>query len=202
MRPGLVVTIRINPSDCMSVLDVVRAAGLDLDGASFASLTSLALGSLLETMRRDKIIPTRTGFEYMEMMAGYHGSQRTKKKVAVANAIHTVGSDIATPALEPRTNRFSHVHLLSAVQHVRPLSQDNAELSYPPVEPAVSSFAETARQQPVEAPQHEELAKARERLTRLCEKRDMCEDLRNGMSWTGEDESEYNRLCRIVYPEG
>lgn len=68
---GRVVKIRINPDDCMSVIDVIAQTGLLPKGASFAQVVTTALATLLEGVRRAKIIPTRDGFEYAAMMAEY-----------------------------------------------------------------------------------------------------------------------------------
>lgn len=65
---GKVARIRLNPTDCMGVIDVVAHIGLDPKVYSFDQVTRLALSSLLEAVRQHNIIPTRDGFEYGDMM--------------------------------------------------------------------------------------------------------------------------------------
>ena len=103
MRPGKVVTIRINPKDCMSILDVLGVTNQMIKGASFPALASLALSALLETVRKNGAIPTRDGFEYNDMMAPYIGTRRDGVKLAVADTIHRAGSEmrIASVPQEP-----------------------------------------------------------------------------------------------------
>ena len=40
MRPGEVVTVRINPTDCMGIADVLVAGGIDAEGMSCAQATA------------------------------------------------------------------------------------------------------------------------------------------------------------------
>jgi hypothetical protein len=99
MRPGLVTSIRVNPKDCMSVIDVMDVTGLKSDGMSFSSMVSLAFSSLLATCRKNGVIPDRDGFEFTEMVGPYL-NQSHKKKVHVSNVLRSMGSDIALPAVE------------------------------------------------------------------------------------------------------
>lgn len=101
MRPGLVVTIRVNPKDCMAVVDVIRKTGMDIPGASFASLVSLTLGSLLQMAREAELIPTRDGFEYSEMMQSYEGTRSRRRKLEIANALRDVGRNVTLRTLKP-----------------------------------------------------------------------------------------------------
>lgn len=94
MRPGKVVTIRINPKDCMGILDVLELSNQRIPGASFPVMASLTLSSLLETMRQNGIIPTRDGFEFDGMMREFIEPKRTKTKLEIADAIHSAGSDM------------------------------------------------------------------------------------------------------------
>lgn len=72
MRPGKVTTLRINPQDCMAIVDVCKALGIPLTGAtSFSQATKIALASCLESLRQSGTIPTRDGFEYSEMMRAF-----------------------------------------------------------------------------------------------------------------------------------
>jgi hypothetical protein len=99
LRPGIVSSIRVNPKDCMSVIDVMDKAGVNIQGMSFSGMVSLALSSLLENCRQQELIPTRDGFEFTEMVGPYL-NQSHAKKVHVTNTIGSLGSRIQAPAIE------------------------------------------------------------------------------------------------------
>lgn len=99
MKAGLVTSIRVNPKDCMSIIDVLNAGGVNFDGMSFASMTSLALSSLLETSRKAGLIPTRDGFEYLTMMQPYI-SKQNGRKLAITAAMSGLGGAIKAPVVE------------------------------------------------------------------------------------------------------
>lgn len=91
MRIGKVVQIRINPSDCQSVLDVVKAAGDNpYDGRSFASCVSAALSSLIGVAKKGGIIEEPDPFLYDDRLrvfrgeVGKGGNSRVKKTKADA----------------------------------------------------------------------------------------------------------------------
>jgi hypothetical protein len=70
-RPGLVVTLRINPRDAMSIIDVLKRLEISSVNISFAQATKIALSSALESFRQTGLIPDRTGFEYSDMIAPF-----------------------------------------------------------------------------------------------------------------------------------
>lgn len=100
MKAGHVVTIRINPRDCQSVLDVLDAAGVPRKALSFAQCVSLSLGSLLETARRNGLIPEPDEFEYLNRMSEYMTPDRRRKSARVADALHNLGGRLRSPALD------------------------------------------------------------------------------------------------------
>ena len=91
MKAGHVVSIRVNPRDCQSVLDLLDAAGIPRRALTFAQCVSLALGSSLETFRKDGTLPEVDEFEYLNRMQPYLG--RMAKRVRVANTIHSAGGE-------------------------------------------------------------------------------------------------------------
>lgn len=97
IRPGVVTTIRVNPADAMAVVDVVNAAGVYTKGMSFASMVSLALSSLLQTMRDQDVIPKRDGFEYNELVQPYLG--QNGKKLEITKAMTAAGSKVKARGL-------------------------------------------------------------------------------------------------------
>jgi hypothetical protein len=102
VRPGVVSTIRVNPKDCMSIIDVIALTGIDTTGMSFAAMTSLALSSLLETARQNGQVPTRDGFEFNEMMLPWANGVRNKKKLEITAAIGNLGSKLCAPPIASR----------------------------------------------------------------------------------------------------
>ena len=127
-RSGNVVTLRVNPKDCMSAVDLVRAAGIHTGGMSFSMLISLAFSSAMQTFRDQGIIPDREGWEYGELVAPFiRGEQQ--RKLVVAKTIATLGSEMplkgvsgplqenvrgeATPTLTPaQLERFAEINTL------------------------------------------------------------------------------------------
>jgi hypothetical protein len=104
-RLGNVVTLRINPKTCMSVVDVLTTAEIKMEGMSFAMMVSLALDSTMQTLRDAKLIPEREGWEYLQLV-GPHVGQTDAKKLQVTNTLKALGSElhvkgISVPAEEP-----------------------------------------------------------------------------------------------------
>lgn len=102
MRAGLVATVRINPKDCMSVIDVMKKAGVNTNGMSFPAMVSLAMSAMLNGLREQQIIPDRDGFEYLDMMTPYMNG-RNARKLEISRTIHDTGSriNLSLPS-EPR----------------------------------------------------------------------------------------------------
>lgn len=80
MKGGKVVTIRVNPQDCLSVLDVVNSLDIDKGNMTFATQVSLALTCAIDTLRKLKAIPENDGFAYLERMQPYEGGKSTKNR--------------------------------------------------------------------------------------------------------------------------
>lgn len=91
MKAGVVVSIRVNPRDCQSVLDLLDKAGIPRRALTFAQCVSLALGSSLETFRKDGTLPEVDEFEYLNRMTPYLG--RTAKRLRVANTLSNAGGE-------------------------------------------------------------------------------------------------------------
>lgn len=134
MRAGLVATIRINPKDCMSVLDVMEKAGVNTNGMSFPAMVSLALSATLNGLRTEGLIPDRDGFEYLDMMTP-HMNGRNKRKLEITKTIHDAGSrmNISLPAEHREVNPLSPVQVMQAAAamtpEVRELKQEFTDLN-------------------------------------------------------------------------
>ena len=99
LKPGRVIYIRVNPKDCMSCIDVVQKAGMNLQRASFSLIASAALSSALESFRQNGIIPDREGFEYTDMMKDYPmtDKQERARALAINRTFSLAGSNINIP---------------------------------------------------------------------------------------------------------
>lgn len=102
MRAGSVVTIRVNPRDSMSVVDLAKQSGLVMEGMSFAQMVSLTLSGCLEELRKKGIVPDREGFEYSQIVGPYL-NQRNGKKLAITEQIHKMGSEFRVELTLPET---------------------------------------------------------------------------------------------------
>lgn len=109
LRPGNVVTIRINPTDCMSVVDVVKQAGVLTPGMSFASMVSLSLSSVMQTLRDQGIIPERDGFEYLEIVGPYI-SKQDARKIEISKTLASAGSRIKVSGLSQPKHEAGPTH--------------------------------------------------------------------------------------------
>jgi hypothetical protein len=108
LRAGQVVRIRVNPTDCLSVLDLMQAVGIKTTGMSFSQCASLALSSLLHTARHSKILPEPDGFDYLQRMQPFaQGNISQKAKLEMTNRIHAQGATFQAPSL-PEIIRGEH----------------------------------------------------------------------------------------------
>jgi hypothetical protein len=183
LKTGEVVRIRVNPTDTLSVLDLLAAVGISTTYMSYSQCVSLALSSLLETARQHKLIPEPDGFDYNNRMAKFrgHNSLNHKKKLETNAAIERLGSDF----------KIAHA----------PKFQESPEVL------RQRALDATSQRQPNEAaaqqmPLSEDERYARQRLTELCAKRDAAEDNTPGILWSDSDEAEFQKLYKVVYPNG
>lgn len=102
MSVGETVKIRVNPRDCMGVVDVINNTGMVTVGMSFPMACSLVLSSLLESAREAKLIPERDGFEYLEVMQQFSDKDKRKKKLAITQMHKMIGSELRAPAVQQR----------------------------------------------------------------------------------------------------
>ncbi len=118
MRPGRVVYIRVNPKDCMSVVDVASKVGLLPPGTAFAQAVSIALSSALESFRQSGVIPVREGFEFSQMMSKFPSTAGEKRlrALSIARALHSAGSDGQVPAVESNPERMRHARRLEELR--------------------------------------------------------------------------------------
>lgn len=87
MIPGNVVTIRVEPEDCMAVADIVSISGVHIRGMSFSAAVSQVLKALLEYHRLNGNIPKRTGFDYEEVMQPFADKSKGGKKSVITASL-------------------------------------------------------------------------------------------------------------------
>jgi hypothetical protein len=176
MKGGIVATIRINPEDCQSVLDVMEKAGVTTRGMSFAAMASLAMSSLLNAARQDGIIPTPDPFQYLNRLQPYIKAKHGRK-LAITEALHNEGARLKAPPITAS------------------LTDAEPEAAGPS---AVSS--QTAPQ--AQGYSTEEIREAAVRLTELLNLKDAADEGAPGVTWTAQNEEEFLKVYAIVYPDG
>lgn len=172
LKAGRVSRIRVNPKDCQSVLDIMKAAEIDTRSMSFDMQVSLALSSLLNSARASNLIPEPDPFEYLNRMAPYIGHKHNSQKARLTSQIGELGPKLRSPILR------------------------EAERPAPSPAPATAPVTDEAS-----AEQAEYVRSATSRLTELLAKKDRAED-DSGILWSDRDEQELKECMSIVYPEG
>ena len=87
-RGGVVARIRVNPRDCLSILDILQSNGIDIQGMSFSAITSLAMTCMLESLRKGEVIPRNDGFDYNERMGPYLEGKSTSDKSGLTGGLY------------------------------------------------------------------------------------------------------------------
>ncbi len=136
MRVGRVVSIRVNPKDCMSAIDVVEKIGLNVPGISFSQIVSAAFSSAMESLRQAGVIPTRDGFEFRQMMAAYPAAIKGARgrALSIANTFQMAGPDAQVKAVAPSREvtqaqqRLDELLLHSEADPLNISSADQAEM--------------------------------------------------------------------------
>ena len=111
---GRVARIRVNPQDCMAVVDVLRLLELKPEQFTFDQAVRVALSSLLESARSHNAIPRRDGFEYSQMMSQFiqrFTTDRTKT-FEVTKLINTASIRASVPdhTAERKFRRFEELN--------------------------------------------------------------------------------------------
>lgn len=113
MKTGMVTQIRVNTKDCLAILDLMEIIGVNpYDGRSFAQCTSMALASMIATMRKSGVLQEEEdGFQYMNRMAVFQEQKNTKKKHNAMQAIygriqHGMEAPTLTPGYIEKENQY------------------------------------------------------------------------------------------------
>ena len=173
MKAGLVVRLRVNPKDCQSILDLLDKVGVPYQNLSFSQCTSIALASLLETARTHKTLPEPDPFQFINRMGNFIGQGHTMQRKRLA-AANALGN-IGEHFQAPTTEPARPLHNNPSSFHGDP----------PAAEPMSADRMRDAR-----------------RLSELASKKDMWENGNRSVSWSSQDEEEYQQLYKVIYPEG
>jgi len=126
MKAGNVVSIRVNPTDCMAVVDVIKKTGVYTPGMSFAQMVSLALSGVLQTLRDTQLIPDREGWEYNELVGPYINKQNGRK-LEVTKVINSIGSELKVSGLSKPTQTVGGMSTWAKFQELA-AKKEQAEL--------------------------------------------------------------------------
>lgn len=119
MKAGMVVSIRVNPKDCQSVLDLMESVGIKIGGQSFSQLCALAFSSLLEGARLQGAIPEPDAYQYLNRMGQYHKGKMTSRKHAIAQTVYGAGTEFRAPTLQGRQEEELPEHLRPTAEQLR-----------------------------------------------------------------------------------
>lgn len=126
--PGRTVRIRVNPQDCMAVVDVMRILDLKVVQFTFDQAVRIVLSSLLESSRSHGAIPRRDGFEFTQMMKGFIQRITTDrtKTFEVTKLLNTTSIQAAMPDRE-REGKFRRFEELNLKQEIDAINVTEAE---------------------------------------------------------------------------
>lgn len=130
MKAGRVVHIRVSPKDCMGCIDVLQKNGIIVRGTSFPQVVSMALKSLLNTVRGVGVIPDRDGFEYNEMMEPFADPNNRERKLDITNQLEFLGDKLVVPPIALRVEEESSpavTRLENKIKEVYALQQADPE---------------------------------------------------------------------------
>ena len=80
MAAGVVVRVRVNPSTCIAVLDVLESVGIDPADKSFATCVSSALNILVETAQQSGVLPKVDPYQFANRMRRHTGKEAVNRR--------------------------------------------------------------------------------------------------------------------------
>lgn len=161
MKSGHVVSIRVNPRDCQTVLDLLDKVGYDRRSITFAQCVSMALASLLETARKSEILPEPDEFQYLQRMQQYLGHKGQRARIATA--LHDRGGSFRAKDLTKPAELEAPAHVSRADEAAEEPATKQAAV--PPTEAETVRFTELLKLEdqrelsPREKAEHSELMK-------------------------------------------
>src|SRR5574337_502417 len=67
-KPGKVINIRLNPTECLQVLDFLKKAGISTEGKTFSTCASIVLHALMKDAQIRNVLDEPDGFEFNNRM--------------------------------------------------------------------------------------------------------------------------------------
>jgi len=133
MKAGRVVSIRVNPRDCLAAIDTLEKIGLRVKGMSFAQVVSLAFSSAMESFRQNGIVPDRDGFEFIEMMQQFPADSRKGRAIAITKAFQLGETRVTAAAPLPRAlqqaqQRLEELTLKAEADPINVSDEDRGEM--------------------------------------------------------------------------
>lgn len=177
-RPGAVVSIRVNPTDCMAIVDLLKQNDMIVKGQSFSSMVSLALSALLEGARVNGVVPERSGFEFNELVRPFLQEGNMKSKRKVTEFVASLGSEWQSKPVAVFTRPLPE-----------PVFQNGTALT------ERSEAGPTNSEETISTDQR----LARRRLSELNARKEMIEDGVQGLTWSTADQIEFDQLMKEVY---
>jgi hypothetical protein len=83
-KAGVVVSIRLNPLDVMTAIDIADAAGVSHPGMAMSQVVKIAFEAAMQAARATGAVPTRDGFEYDAMVSRFKGVSQSRKRQVTA----------------------------------------------------------------------------------------------------------------------
>lgn len=123
------MSLRVNPTDAMAIVDVIDTIGVSKENLSFAQATKIALSTLLESARQQGTIPRREGFEYLEMMKPFEADNYSSRaaKLRITKELNKPPTDnVPVPQLD-KTQLVRFEELMVKHQHA-PDSMEASEI--------------------------------------------------------------------------
>lgn len=88
-KGGMVARVRVSPKDCLAIVDIMKAAGMDPYLHSFSGCVAIALSSLIGVARKGGIIAREEdGFQYLQVMEPFMGQSSTLAKRERTNTLY------------------------------------------------------------------------------------------------------------------
>jgi hypothetical protein len=70
-KPGKVATIRINPTECLQIIDFLERSGIEPSGRSFSTCVGIVVHALLKDAHQRGFMQDVDGFQYNNKMAQF-----------------------------------------------------------------------------------------------------------------------------------
>lgn len=209
MQPGIVVRIRVNPTTCMSVLDVLEAVGIKTADKTFSTCVSAALNILVETAKSSGVLAQPDPYEFAERMQYHTGDavpdrkSLPKDKVGHMNPLVFPDKtpDLGTPKWARQSKTPKPVAYTPTAEDLEIAARERARLGIAEAPVVVDSNGVNAElsDDPMVIIARKEAGK---KLTDLLMQKERADSGVGGAIWGEKDQEEYDRVFKVAYPNG